>query len=456
MTSTAGKPITCLAAVALEPKEEYWGDALNIEEVIVAPPKDGEVRVKVTHTALCHTDAFTLSGHDAEGKFPCILGHEAAGIVESVGPNCRSPVKPGDVVIPCYQAQCFDEDQEKNTCPRCRGYKAGKTNLCGKIRGYTGAGVMACDSSTRFTLKRTGEPLYHYMGTSTFSQYTVLHEESVAIITPEARDKLDKVNLLGCGVATGWGAVTNTAKVEPGSIVAVFGTGSVGLAVIQEAARIGAKQVIAVDINPVKEEMARKMGATDFINPKDYGDKPIQEVLVEFTKGGVDYSFECVGNVKLMRSALECCHVGWGQSVIVGVAGAGQEIATRPFQLVTGRVWKGTAFGGFKSRSDVPKLVEEYLRGERDIDPYVTHNFNLKDINKGFDLMHRGESLRAVIWMDSDCPEEKNSAANYGIPRPGNSVSFDCGWLRVGVVNDNRAVALDGSHRTSTAVVSVD
>ncbi|EER01719.1 Alcohol dehydrogenase, putative [Perkinsus marinus ATCC 50983] len=408
--TTAGKPITCLAAVALEPKEEYWDDALNIEEVIVAPPKTGEVRVKITHTALCHTDAFTLSGHDAEGKFPCVLGHEAAGIVESVGPNCRSPVKPGDVVIPCYQAQCFDEDQDKNTCPRCRGYKAGKTNLCGKIRAYTGAGVMACDNGTRFTLKRTGEPLYHYMGTSTFSQYTVLHEESVAIITPEARDKLDKVNLLGCGVATGWGAVTNTAKVEPGSIVAVFGTGSVGLAVIQEAARIGAKQVIAIDINPAKEDMARKMGATDFINPKDYGDKPIQEVIVEYTKGGVDYSFECVGNVKLMRSALECCHVGWGQSIIVGVAGAGQEIATRPFQLVTGRVWKGTAFGGFKSRSDVPKLVEEYLRGERDIDPYVTHNFNLKDINKGFDLMHKGESLRAVIWMDSDCPEEKNSA----------------------------------------------
>mmetsp|Transcript_4153 Transcript_4153/g.5619 ORF Transcript_4153/g.5619 Transcript_4153/m.5619 type:complete len:427 (-) Transcript_4153:226-1506(-) len=395
LSETAGKPIECLAAVAWEPKKDYWNDALSVEKVTVAPPGPGEVRVKVTHTALCHTDAFTLSGEDAEGKFPCILGHEAAGVVESVGEGVTS-VQPGDHVIPCYQAECFPEDQKSDHCPRCRGYRENKTNLCGKIRPFTGQGVMKADEGSRFTAS-DGSTLWHYMGTSTFSQYTVLHQESVAVIRKDA--PLEKVNLLGCGLATGWGAVENTAQVEKDSTCAVFGLGAVGLSVIEGCKMAGAKKIIGVDIDPKKYPKAQEFGATDFVNPNDH-EEPIQQVLVNMTGGGVDYSFECVGNTDLMRAALEATHIGWGQSVIIGVAGAGKEISTRPFQLVTGRVWKGTAFGGYKSRSEVPGLVEDYMDGKKLIDPYITHNLPLEDINKAFELMHKGESLRAVIWMD--------------------------------------------------------
>ena len=357
------------------------------------PPEAGEVRIRITHTALCHTDAFTLSGEDAEGKFPCILGHEAAGVVESVGEGVTT-VAPGDHVIPCYQAECFEEDQQDDHCPRCRGYRVGKTNLCGKIRPFSGAGVMKADESTRFTAAKDGTKLWHYMGTSTFSQYTVLHEESVAKIRGDA--PLDKVNLLGCGLATGWGAVQNTAKVEAGSSCAVFGMGAVGLSVIEGCVKAGAGRIIAIDTNDEKRGVAEEFGATDFVNPKDY-DKPIQEVIVEMTDGGVDYSFECVGNVQLMRSALECCHKGWGESIIIGVAGAGEEISTRPFQLVTGRVWKGSAFGGVKGRTELPEYVRKAESGEIPLDTFITHNMKLEDINEAFELMHEGKSIRTVI-----------------------------------------------------------
>ncbi|GBG27318.1 Alcohol dehydrogenase [Hondaea fermentalgiana] len=398
-SATAGKPIECDAAIAWEPKKEYWKDALTIEKVIVDPPGPGEVRVKITHAALCHTDAFTLEGSDPEGLFPAVLGHEAAGIVESVGEGVTT-VKPGDKVIPCYQAECFEHDQHSDHCPRCRGYRVGKTNLCGKIRPYTGAGVMKSDGKPRFRSARTGEALYHYMGVSAFSQYTVLHEESCAKIRDDA--PLETMNLLGCGLATGWGAVQNTAKVEPESICAIFGMGTVGLAVIEACKRAGAKQIIGVDLDDNKKSLAEEFGVTDFVNPTKFGDRPIQEVLVEMTGGGVDYSFDCTGNVKVMRSALEACHIGWGKSVVIGVAGAGQEISTRPFQLVTGRVWMGTAFGGFKSRSEVPKLVDQCMAGELKVDPYITHQVNLSNINRAFELMHNGESLRTVIYMDND------------------------------------------------------
>lgn len=398
-SSFEGKPIKCLAAIAWEAKKEYWDNALSIEEIVVDPPKEGEVRVKITHTALCHTDAFTLSGDDAEGKFPCILGHEAAGIVESVGPGVTI-VKPGDHVIPCYQAECFPEDHNSDHCPRCRGYRIGKTNLCGKIRPYSGRGVMRSDDGVRFTAAN-GTKLWHYMGTSTFSQYTVLHQESVAKIRSDA--PLEKVNLLGCGLATGWGAALNTAKVEPGSSCAIFGLGAVGLSTIEGCKMAGASRIIGVDIDPKKFDKAREFGATEFVNPSDHS-RPIQDVITGLTGGGVDYSFECVGSVELMRSALECCHIGWGTSVIIGVAGAGKEISTRPFQLVTGRTWKGTAFGGFKSRSEVPGLVDKYMDGKVKIDEYITHNVSLKNINHAFRLMHQGESLRCVVWMDDALP----------------------------------------------------
>nr|GMD13970.1 alcohol dehydrogenase class-3 [Ipomoea batatas] len=361
--ATQGQVITCKAAVAWEPNKP-----LVIEDVQVAPPQAGEVRVKVLFTALCHTDAYTWSGKDPEGLFPCILGHEAAGIVESVGEGVTE-VQPGDHVIPCYQAECKE----------CKFCKSGKTNLCGKVRSATGVGIMMNDRKSRFSVN--GKPIYHFMGTSTFSQYTVVHDVSVAKIDPKA--PLDKVCLLGCGVPTGLGAVWNTAKVEAGSIVAVFGLGTVGLAVAE-----GAKAA------------AKNFGVTEFINPKDH-DKPIQQVIVDQTDGGVDYSFECIGNVQVMRAALECCHKGWGTSVIVGVAASGQEIATRPFQLVTGRVWKGTAFGGFKSRSQVPWLVEKYMKKEIKVDEYITHNLTLAEINQAFDLMHEGGCLRVVLNMDA-------------------------------------------------------
>mmetsp|Transcript_18648 Transcript_18648/g.52425 ORF Transcript_18648/g.52425 Transcript_18648/m.52425 type:complete len:325 (-) Transcript_18648:261-1235(-) len=319
---------------------------------------------------------------DPEGFFPCILGHEAAGVVESVGDGVTT-LQPGDHVIPCYQAYCG----------QCKFCKHPDSNLCTSVRAFTGKGVMRSDGKPRFT-SSDGKPIYHFMGTSTFSEYTVIHAESAAKIDPSA--PLDKVSLLGCGVSTGWGAVDNTAKVKPGSTVAVFGLGAVGLAVIERAKKAGASRIFAIDINPTKFPIALDWGATECLNPKDF-DKPIQAVLIEKTEWGCDYTFECIGNVQVMRAALEAAHRGWGQSIIVGVAGAGQEISTRPFQLVTGRQWKGTAFGGYKSGIQVPDLVKEYMRGETMLDKYITHNMDFSDINKAFDLLHSGESLRTVL-----------------------------------------------------------
>ncbi len=353
---------------------------LIIEEVDVDGPKKGEVLVRMVATGVCHTDAFTLSGADPEGIFPTILGHEGGAIVEETGPDVHS-VKPGDHVIPLYTPECGE-------CKFCR---SGKTNLCQAIRTTQGRGLMP-DGTSRFSLN--GAEIFHYMGTSTFSEYTVLPEIALAKINPAA--PLDKVCLMGCGVTTGIGAVLNTAKVERGASVAVFGLGGIGLSVIQGAVIAGAERILAVDINPEKFEMARLLGATDMVDPRDY-DRPIQEVIVDLTDGGVDYSFECIGNVDLMRSALECCHKGWGESIIIGVAGAGQEISTRPFQLVTGRVWRGTAFGGVKGRSQLPGYVDRYMSGEIKVDEMVTHTMGLEDINKAFDLMHDGKSIRSVI-----------------------------------------------------------
>ncbi|MEE8543160.1 MAG: S-(hydroxymethyl)glutathione dehydrogenase/class III alcohol dehydrogenase [Gammaproteobacteria bacterium] len=363
------------AAVAWEA-----GRPLSIEEVDVAGPKDAEVLVRLVATGVCHTDAFTLSGEDPEGAFPVILGHEGGAVVEEIGAGVSS-VKPGDHVIPLYTPECGE----------CNFCTSGKTNLCQAIRLTQGQGVMP-DGKTRFSC--AGKDILHFMGTSTFSEYTVLPEIAVAKIAPEA--PLEKVCLLGCGITTGIGAVRNTAKVEPGSTVAVFGLGGVGLSVIQGAVMARAGRILAVDINADKEEMARQLGATDFVNPNDYDD-PIQEVIVELTDGGVDYSFEAVGNVNLMRAALECCHKGWGEATIIGVAGAGQEISTRPFQLVTGRVWRGSAFGGVKGRSELPGMVDQYLSGEIEVDQMITHTMGLEDINKAFDLMHEGVSIRSVI-----------------------------------------------------------
>jgi S-(hydroxymethyl)glutathione dehydrogenase / alcohol dehydrogenase len=363
------------AAVAFGP-----GKPLEIVEIDVAPPKKGEVLVRITHTGVCHTDAFTLSGDDPEGVFPAVLGHEGAGIVVEVGEGVTS-VKPGDHVIPLYTAECGE----------CKFCKSGKTNLCSSVRATQGKGLMP-DGTSRFSYN--GEPIYHYMGTSTFSEYTVVAEVSLAKINPEAPH--EKVCLLGCGVTTGIGAVHNTAKVKEGDTVAVFGLGGIGLAVVQGAKQAKAGRIIAIDTNPAKFELAKQMGATDCVNPKDH-DKPIQEVIVDMTDGGVEFSFECIGNVNVMRAALECCHKGWGESVIIGVAGAGQEISTRPFQLVTGRVWRGSAFGGVKGRSQLPGMVEQSMRGEIQLDPFVTHTMGLEDINKAFDLMHEGKSIRTVI-----------------------------------------------------------
>ncbi|EXB72877.1 MULTISPECIES: S-(hydroxymethyl)glutathione dehydrogenase/class III alcohol dehydrogenase [Acinetobacter] len=363
------------AAVAFGP-----GQPLEIVEIDVTPPKAGEVLVKITHTGVCHTDAFTLSGEDPEGVFPAVLGHEGGGIVVEVGEGVTS-VKPGDHVIPLYTAECG----------KCKFCTSGKTNLCQAVRATQGKGLMP-DGTTRFSYN--GEPIYHYMGTSTFSEYTVVAEISLAKIDPEA--PLEKMCLLGCGVTTGIGAVHNTAKVEEGATVAIFGLGAIGLAAIQGAVQAKAGRIIAIDINPDKFALAQEMGATDVVNPKDYN-KPIQEVIVEMTDGGVDYSFECIGNVDIMRAALECCHKGWGESVIIGVAGAGQEIRTRPFQLVTGRVWRGSAFGGVKGRTQLPGMVQQAMRGEIKIDPFITHNLPLSKINEAFDLLHEGKSIRTVI-----------------------------------------------------------
>ncbi|MFM4713324.1 S-(hydroxymethyl)glutathione dehydrogenase/class III alcohol dehydrogenase [Aeromonas veronii] len=367
--------IKCKAAIAWGP-----GQPLSIEEVEVMPPQAGEVRVRIVATGVCHTDAFTLSGEDPEGVFPCILGHEGGGIVESVGEGVTS-VKVGDHVIPLYTPECGE----------CKFCKSGKTNLCQKIRSTQGKGLMP-DGTTRFS--KDGQPIYHYMGTSTFSEYTVLPEISIAKVDPAA--PLEEVCLLGCGVTTGIGAVMNTAKVKEGESVAIFGLGGIGLSAVIGARLAKAGRIIAIDINESKFELARKLGATDCINPNDY-DKPIQEVIVELTDGGVDFSFECIGNVKVMRAALECCHKGWGESVIIGVAGAGQEISTRPFQLVTGRVWRGSAFGGVRGRSELPSYVQRYIQGEFRLDDFITHTMGLEQINEAFDLMHEGKSIRTVI-----------------------------------------------------------
>ena len=363
------------AAVAWEANKP-----LSIEEVDLEGPKAGEVLVRIVATGVCHTDAFTLSGADPEGLFPVIMGHEGGGIVEEIGTGVTS-VKPGDHVIPLYTPEC-------GTCEYCL---SGKTNLCQRIRVTQGKGLMP-DGTSRFSYK--GKPILHYMGTSTFSNYTVLPEISVAKINAKA--PLEKVCLLGCGITTGIGAVLNTAKVPPGSTVAVFGLGGIGLSVVQGAVMAKASRIIAVDLNPSKWTMAKALGATDYVNPKDY-DKPVQQVIVDLTNGGVDYSFECIGNVHVMRSALECCHKGWGESVIIGVAGAGQEISTRPFQLVTGRVWRGSAFGGVKGRSQLPGYVDRFLAGEIKIDEMISEVLPLEKINEAFELMHEGKVIRSVI-----------------------------------------------------------
>ncbi len=363
------------AAVALKA-----GAPLVIADVDLDGPRAGEVLVEIKATGICHTDEFTLSGADPEGLFPAILGHEGAGIVVDVGPGVTS-LKKGDHVIPLYVPEC-------RQCDYCISEK---TNLCQSIRLTQGAGVMP-DGSSRFSLD--GKKLFHYMGTSTFSNYTVVQEISLAKIREDA--PFDKVCYIGCGVTTGIGAVINTAKVEPGANVAVFGLGGIGLNVIQGARLAGANRIVGVDLNPARETLARKFGMTHFVNPKEVeGD--LVAYLVSLTKGGADYSFECIGNVDVMRQALECCHKGWGVSVIIGVAGAGKEIKTRPFQLVTGRVWKGTAFGGAKGRRDVPKIVDWYMDGKINIDDLITHKLALADINKGFDLMHAGTSIRSVV-----------------------------------------------------------
>ena len=356
------------------------GKPLEIDEVDVEGPKAGEVMIRTVATGVCHTDAYTLSGVDPEGVFPAIMGHEGGAIVEEIGAGVTS-VQPGDHVIPLYTPECRE----------CEFCLSGKTNLCQKIRITQGQGLMP-DGTSRFS--KNGKTIYHYMGTSTFSEYSVLPEISIAKVNKAA--PLDKVCLLGCGITTGIGAVLNTAKVEPGATVAVFGLGGIGLSVVQGAVMARAGRIIAIDLNADKFEMAKLLGATDFVNPSDY-DAPIQDVIVDLTNGGVDYSFECIGNVNVMRSALECCHKGWGESIIIGVAGGGQEISTRPFQLVTGRVWRGTAFGGVRGRSELPGYVERYMAGEIKIDPMVTHTMGLEEINRAFDLMHEGKSIRSVI-----------------------------------------------------------
>ncbi|MGA8760601.1 MAG: S-(hydroxymethyl)glutathione dehydrogenase/class III alcohol dehydrogenase [Stellaceae bacterium] len=356
------------------------GAPLTIETVGLDGPKEGEVLVEIKATGICHTDAFTLSGADPEGLFPAILGHEGAGIVVDVGHGVTS-VKKGDHVIPLYTPEC-------RQCEYCL---SGKTNLCVAIRATQGQGVMP-NGTSRFSLG--SDKLFHYMGTSTFSNFTVLPEIAVAKIREDA--PFDKVCYIGCGVTTGIGAVINTGKVEPGSNVVVFGLGGIGLNVIQGCRMVGADMIVGVDINPGRQALAEKFGMTHFVNPKEVGDELVP-YLVNLTKGGADYSFECIGNVQTMRQALECCHRGWGTSVIIGVAGSGQEISTRPFHLVTGRIWKGTAFGGAKGRTDVPKIVDWYMNGKINIDDLITHKLILDEINKGFDLMHSGESIRSVV-----------------------------------------------------------
>jgi S-(hydroxymethyl)glutathione dehydrogenase/alcohol dehydrogenase len=363
------------AAVAFEAKQP-----LEIVELDLDGPKAGEVLVEIMATGICHTDAYTLDGLDSEGLFPSILGHEGAGIVREVGQGVAS-VKPGDHVIPLYTPECR----------QCKSCLSQKTNLCTAIRATQGKGVMP-DGTSRFSYK--GQTIFHYMGCSTFSNFTVLPEIAVAKIRDDA--PFDTSCYIGCGVTTGVGAVVNTAKVEPGANVVVFGLGGIGLNVIQGAKLAGAGMIVGVDINPDREDWGRKFGMTHFVNPKEIGGDVVQH-LVALTGGGADYSFDCTGNTDVMRQALECCHRGWGESIVIGVAEAGKEIATRPFQLVTGRVWKGTAFGGARGRTDVPKIVDWYMDGKIEIDPMITHRLSLDEINKGFELMHAGESIRSVV-----------------------------------------------------------
>ncbi len=357
------------------------GEALTIETVQLDGPKAGEVMVEVKATGICHTDEFTLSGADPEGLFPAILGHEGAGVVVETGPDVTGLEK-GDHVIPLYTPECR----------QCKSCLSQKTNLCTSIRATQGQGLMP-DGTSRFSMN--GEKVFHYMGTSTFANYTVLPEIALAKVREDA--PFDKICYIGCGVTTGIGAVINTAGVEPGSNVAVFGLGGIGLNVIQGARMAGADRIVGIDINPGKRALAERFGMTDFVNPKEIGNDKVVEAVVDITGGGADYSFECIGNVEVMRQALECCHRGWGESIIIGVAGAGQEIATRPFQLVTGRVWRGTAFGGARGRTDVPRIVDWYMDGKINIDDLITHTMPLEDINAAFDLMHAGESIRSVV-----------------------------------------------------------
>lgn len=364
-----------IAAVAWEPKKP-----LVIEELEVMGPKTGEVLVRMVASGVCHTDAFTLSGEDPEGVFPCVLGHEGGGVVEEVGPGVTS-LKVGDHVIPLYIPEC-------RTCENCL---SGRTNLCTALNDTEWSGLMP-DGTVRYS--KGDKKIFHYMGCSTFAEYSVVPEIALAKINPKA--PLEKVCLLGCGITTGIGAVLNTAKVRPGSTVAIFGLGGIGLSAVQGAVMAKASRIIAVDINESKFQLAEQLGATDFLNPKKFA-QPIQEVIEEMTKGGVDYSFECVGNVDLMRSALESCRSGWGESIIIGVAGAGKMIQTRPFQLVTGRTWKGTAFGGVRGRTELPQYVDNYMTGKIEIDKMVTHTMGIEQINHAFDLMHEGKSIRSVI-----------------------------------------------------------
>merc|ERR1719312_1182901 len=383
---TQGQVITCKAAVAWEAKKP-----LDVTDIQIAPPKKGEVRVKIVANALCHTDIYTLDGHDPEGLFPSVLGHEATGIVESVGEGVTS-VAVGDAVIPCYTPECKSQE-----CIFC---ESPKTNLCPTIRATQGKGVMP-DGTTR--ISKDGKDIFHFMGCSTFAEYAVISEISAAKIHPGA--DLEKMCLLGCGVSTGWGAVFNTVKMEPGTSMAVFGLGALGLSVIQAAKMAGSRRIVGVDINDGKFELAKSMGATDCV----LSDANIKDNLMAMEKWGFDYTFDCTGNVNVMRCALEVAHRGWGESCVIGVAAAGKEISIRPFQLVTGRNWKGTAFGGWKSRTEVPKLVQTVMRGEMALEPYITHTFKgLENVNASIDALHSGDCLRAVVHIgDSGIPTSK-------------------------------------------------
>merc|ERR1711936_660372 len=406
LAATNGKTITCKAAVAWEAKKP-----LDVTDIQVAPPKAGEVRVKIISNALCHTDIYTLDGHDPEGLFPCVLGHEAAAVVESVGEGVTS-VRTGDVVIPCYTPEC-----KKQSCIFCASQK---TNLCPTIRSTQGQGVMP-DGTSR--LSKDGKEIFHFMGCSTFAEYAVIAEISAAKINPGA--DLDKMCLLGCGVATGWGAVFNTTKVEPGTSLAVFGLGALGLSVIQAAKTAGARYIVGVDINDAKFALAKEMGATECVNSMTCEGGDVKAWLLGKEKWGYDYTFDCTGNVNVMRTALEVAHRGWGESCVIGVAAAGKEISTRPFQLVTGRNWKGTAFGGWKSRTEVPILVQTVMRGEMKLDPYITHTFEgLENVNEAIDALHGGTCLRAVIQI------AKNDTSPDRLPTLKSDVKLEGGSIK--------------------------